>query len=346
MLIGSIYGWETGQEPMRVLRDYARSRGIELHTEDVVSRQNLQPDFSLYVESIPLHSHDVACNNYLIRYETPLTVPLNQEFDYLNRFDGIFTWDLDLLEGKSHPEALQRIAKQKLTEIRIPNPRPKNGLIGEIESIPSYIERPIFCCLIASNRHANLPDKRELYSERAKAIRWFEKNHPQDFRLYGNGWRVPEKRFGKLGKWRYRLEKIVPFILGRPVFKSYQGATETKQAVLLQSKFCVCFENARNIRGYLTEKIFDCLFAGCIPIYWGEPDVAKWIPRECFIDFRDFASYEDLYQFISQISLEQFKKYQIAGQDFLKSKHFYIHSSQAFAVNIIDRIANDFGLSQ
>jgi len=28
----------------------------------------------------------------------------------------------------------------------------------------------------------------ELYTERIKAIRWFEQNHPQDFNLYGIGW--------------------------------------------------------------------------------------------------------------------------------------------------------------
>ena len=361
MLIGSIYGWEIGRddlfdpqssrnrddclEPMRVMREYAYSRGIELHTEDVLHKQGIKPDFSLYMESIPMGTQEIA-RNYLIRFETPLTVPINQNRDYLEQFDGIFTWDLDLLEGKSSDTSLRKIPKEKFTEIRTPNSQSNKVVNGAESPIPDYSNRSIFCCLIASNRHANLPDQRELYSERAKIIRWFEKHHPEDFRLYGNGWKVPEKRFGKLGKLRYRLEKVTPFLLKRPVFSSYQGPTKTKQEVLLQSKFCICFENARDIRGYLTEKIFDSLFAGCIPVYWGEPDIEQWIPNECFIDFRNFSSHQELYDFIYRMTPERFHVYQAAGQEFLGSEAFKIHSSQAFAEQIINRIANDFRLSQ
>ena len=357
MLIGSIYGWEIGRddlfdpqssrnrddclEPMRVMREYAYSRAIELHTEDVLHKQGIKPDFSLYMESIPMGTQEIA-RNYLIRFETPLTVPINQNRDYLEQFDGIFTWDLDLLEGKSSDTSLRKIPKEKFTEIRTPNPRPQNAQLEAIGELPSYLQRSIFCCLIASNRQANLPDKRELYSERAKIIRWFERHHPEGFHLYGNGWKVPEKRFGKLGKLRYRLEKVSPFLLKRPVFSSYQGPTKTKQEVLLQSKFCICFENARDIRGYLTEKIFDSLFAGCIPVYWGEPDIEQWIPKECFIDFRNFDSYEGLCEFLHQITPECFKVYQDAGQEFLNSENFYVHSSQNFSKVIIDRIFSDF----
>jgi hypothetical protein len=28
----------------------------------------------------------------------------------------------------------------------------------------------------------------ELYSKRVEAIKWFEKNHPEDFDFYGIGW--------------------------------------------------------------------------------------------------------------------------------------------------------------
>ncbi len=354
MLIGSIYGWEPGRddlfdpnsprnrddclEPFRVMREYALKKGIELHTADIVVKTGLQPDFSLHIESELVNIGHVS-PEYLIRFETPLTVPLNAEAKYLNHFKGIFTWDLDLLEGRGSNNAYQLIAKDRLIEVRTPNPMPCAIKAGEL--LPSYSERDIFCCLIASNRHANLPDQRELYSERAKAIRWFEKNAPKKFRLYGNGWTVPEKRLGLLGNFRYRLEKVVPFLMRRPVFSSYQGPTKTKQSVLLGSKFCICFENARDIRGYLTEKIFDCLFAGCIPIYWGDPEVKKWVPRDCFIDFKDFNSYEDLFTYLREITPDRFQEIQKSGQNFLGSQKFFPHSSQRFSEIIIDRIFAD-----
>lgn len=52
---------------------------------------------------------------------------------------------------------------------------------------------------------------------------------------------------------------------------------DDKIAYLRQFKFNLCPENTNN-RGYVTEKIFEAIKAGCVPIYWGnegypEPDI-------------------------------------------------------------------------
>ena len=52
---------------------------------------------------------------------------------------------------------------------------------------------------------------------------------------------------------------------------------DNKIAYLQQFKFNLCPENSNN-RGYVTEKIFEAIKAGCVPIYWGnegypEPDI-------------------------------------------------------------------------
>lgn len=66
-------------------------------------------------------------------------------------------------------------------------------------------------------------------------------------------------------------------------------------------KFAICYENIKNQNGYITEKIFDCFFAGCVPIYWGAKNVTKHIPKECFIDMRDFSSFEEVYVLIKNM---------------------------------------------
>jgi hypothetical protein len=104
---------------------------------------------------------------------------------------------------------------------------------------------------------------------------------------------------------------------------------------LSKTKFCICFENARDIPGYLTEKIFDCLFAGCIPIYWGEANVAHAIPSDCFIDFRKFADYSELNQFISTMTAQTFASYQEAAIQFLKGSGFTSYTSESFANCIV-----------
>ena len=266
MIIGSIYGWENGEddifdphssrnrddclEPMRVMEAMSRQRGVELHTADVNQHNLVEPDFSLYVESVDF----VPCpakKNYLILYETPLTVPRNADYYYLNQFDSIFTWSKQLLKGGLQDKNGNSIASNRFFQIKHPNPIPKD--CREVFHSPVFDERVDFACLIGSNRYANLFDERELYSEGVKAIKWFEEYAPCDFKLYGNGWKVPQKRLGQLGKLRYRMEKIIPWITGRPVFPSYQGQVNTKYEVLSKTKFCICFENARDIDGYVTE---------------------------------------------------------------------------------------------
>jgi hypothetical protein len=351
MLVGSIYGWDAGLddlfnplsirnrddclEPMRALQKYALTKGIELHTVDVVKSLGLTPSFNLYVESLPL-DRDAPGKNCLLLFETPLTVPINGDYAYLNQFDEIFTWNFEL-QGKKNSGALKSVLdRPQLTEMRIPNSIPKK-FFNEYP-VFGFADRPQFCCLIGSNRHANQYDNRELYSERVRAIRWFEQRVPNYFYLYGNGWNVPEKRLGHLGKLRYRLEKVIPFLTGKPIFPSYRGPLTEKWLGLSKSRFCICFENARDIPGYLTEKIFDCLFSGCIPVYWGEPNIQEWIPSQCFIDFRKFNSYDDLYQYIVGMSEEVFISMQKAGREFILSDSFKPHNSESFSRTVIDRI--------
>ncbi|MBU3583786.1 hypothetical protein ICN41_07245 [Polynucleobacter sp. 15G-AUS-farblos] len=348
-----IVGWEAGDddlfnpqslrnrddclEPFRVLRAKAAERGIELHTIDVLQKKGLTPSATLYLESLPITPIN-NCKNYLIRFETELTVPINGDADYLNQFDGIFTWDQVLLSGDLGDALNKKTVSTPKFPIAYPNVLPRAFKVNQIAN-PGFAKRDLFCILIGSNRHANVPDARELYSERVKAIRWFEENALKDFALFGNGWMVPQKRQGKSGKWRYRLEKILPFLMGKAVFPSYQGSAKSKFEVLSKSRFCICYENAKDIPGYITEKLFDALFAGCVPIYWGEPQVESLVPAGCFIDFRQFASspnpYQKLYQYLSKMSEQDYISHQEAGRQFLASPAFRSYSSEAFAEAIL-----------
>ena len=105
MLVGGIVGWEEGQDdlfnpystrnrddclqPFRVLRATALARGIQLHTLDVLLEKGVKPDFTLYLESVPVIPIK-DCKNFLIRFETELTVPINGDSEYLKQFDGIY----------------------------------------------------------------------------------------------------------------------------------------------------------------------------------------------------------------------------------------------------------------
>ncbi len=108
--------------------------------------------------------------------------------------------------------------------------------------------------------------------------------------------------------------------------------------VLEKYKFAICYENARDISGYITEKIFDCFFAGCVPIYWGANNITEHIPKDCFIDKREFESYEKLYEFITSINNEKYLQYLENIETFLKSDKAYLFSSEFFAKTLIGTI--------
>ena len=150
--------------------------------------------------------------------------------------------------------------------------------------------------LIASNKNSGAAH--ELYSERRKVIKYFEaQEQDTGFDLYGYGWE-------------------------KEGLKHYKGCITGKYEVLSRYKFCVAFENMSHINGYFTEKLFDCFFANCVPIYWGSDNIAEYIPENTFIDMRRFSSVEEMYRFISAISPEEYKEYIKNIQQYLASRDF------------------------
>lgn len=85
--------------------------------------------------------------------------------------------------------------------------------------------------------------------------------------------------------------------IGWDGFPNWKGFAEDKIETLSNFVFNLCFDNY-NAEGYITEKIIDCFYAGTIPLYLGAPDITDYVPENTFINVRDFASYEHLYQYI------------------------------------------------
>jgi hypothetical protein len=50
----------------------------------------------------------------------------------------------------------------------------------------------------------------------------------------------------------------------------------------------------RDEPGWITEKIFDCMRADCVPVYWGASNVLDYVDPEAFVDRRRFASNSEL----------------------------------------------------
>lgn len=149
----------------------------------------------------------------------------------------------------------------------------------------------------------------ELYSKRGESVEYFQTHCPKDFDLYGNYW--PE------------THKI-----------SYKGSVERnkKLDVIKKYKFLISYDSICNQNGYISEKIFDCFKAKTVPIYWGADNVTDYIPKECFIDKRDFETYEELETFLRNITEKEYEKYINAIEKYLNSDSYKnLFSSEASA---------------
>ena len=83
---------------------------------------------------------------------------------------------------------------------------------------------------------------------------------------------------------------------------SYKGKVNSKKETLLKYKFAICYENARDIPGYITEKIFDAMLSGSVPVYVGCKNITHEVPSECFINAKDFSSPDKLFAYIKNIN--------------------------------------------
>jgi alpha(1,3/1,4) fucosyltransferase len=163
------------------------------------------------------------------------------------------------------------------------------------------------CCLMANKKN---PPHDQLDAARIAAIDFFEYSAPNEFDLYGGG------------NWS-------------PSLTCYKGYTLNKIETMKNYKFYLCYENTIDIRDYISEKIFECFQAGTVPVYWGACNVTDYIPKNCFIDRRDFASMNELYQYLKCMKKEEYQLYIDNIKQFLASDLVHEFSYDRFIEEIV-----------
>jgi hypothetical protein len=271
---------------------------------DTIARLRGKPLFrNLYKECVRA---GMQKRMVLFLWETPAVIPQNWNPGLHKLFPIIFTWHDGYIDEK------------KYFKIHFPQTRQ----FPEVQKIP-FKNRKLLVN-ISMNKYSRHP--RELYSARRASIRYFEKTYPDDFDLYGFGW----------NQARNKLEKITPFF--RNTYPSYQGTIRHKGEVLPKYRFSLCYENIRDEPGWVTEKIFDCMKAGCVPIYWGAPNISEYVDKESFIDRREFKTDVDLAKYIVSITETEYTRFQEAIQEYLTGERFARFLPEAHADVIINAL--------
>lgn len=87
-----------------------------------------------------------------------------------------------------------------------------------------------------------------------------------------------------------------------------------KKQILTRYKFNIALENT-NSKNYITEKIWNAIECGCVPIYYsGESMVNDFISDSSFIDVSKFKSFEDIGDYIKSLDNRKIEEYVISGR--------------------------------
>ena len=299
----------------RLLRQRFLEHGVEINTPDLNRDRNIA--FDLHLEGRALEP--VARPSYLIALENPNINRLNANADYCRQFDLAFVWDPRLFDLPNR------------VQILIPYPM-------QWEEFSGPRERDIFSCLINANKAFKETQPTDLYLERLKTIRWYEKNAPDHFQLYGLGWDKSPPAFTALGRLTRSLGRAKSRLFGAPAFPSYRGAVRDKGDILRRSRFSYCYENSRDLSNYITEKIFDSLIYGCVPVYWGADNILNYIPAGCFIDRRQFRDTAHVHQHLVDMTDETYVEHQRQIREFLRSNAAQQFSSERVVQIIVERV--------
>jgi alpha(1,3/1,4) fucosyltransferase len=234
----------------------------------------------------------------LVTGEPPVVLPANWDPRVHALFGTILTWNDRLVDGRRFQKFLWPIA----------------AAAAPVEPVP--FERKKLLVNISGNKVSSHP--RELYSARRAAVRHFERHRPAEFDLFGFGW----DRRGAAAS-------------GEPPYPSYRGTIRNKRDAYPGYRFGLCYENMRDEPGWITEKIFDCMRADCVPVYWGAPNVTDFVDAGTFVDRRRFRSDADLERHLSEITPEEYARYRAAIRAYLGGERFARFLSPAFAETIL-----------
>jgi len=167
----------------------------------------------------------------------------------------------------------------------------------------------------------------DLYAERRAIAREAERCSPGFLDIFGAGWNREQV------SW-------CPLYPNRP-YRCWRGKAEgSKHELSAEYRFVMAYENFRGRRGYISEKIFDALQAGSVPVYLGEERIAEFVPQEAFVDARNFLTRRELLMYLQSCPQPEWAEMRQAGQKFLRSAAFQSFTDEAFAGRMIDVLKN------
>lgn len=291
--------------PFFRLKQYFEENGVPVHTADYLRSNEFCAQENHYwslgvcsgYQSF-LGRRDVRLKGFVLM-EPPLVKPKMYGLlpELTSCFDAVYVHNI---HGDGY--SLRNVDRKKLRTFHWPQPYAE-----EVEPHWSRGGRLNKLVVVAGHHHSKFR-KPEYYSKRIEAVGALADLDAID--LFGRGWdRWWAKESVWWPYWRHRSA----------LMKAYRGSCASKLEVLSRYRFSLCYENMP-MAGYLTEKIFDCLYAGTVPVYLGAPDIAELLPSDAYVDMREFPDYDSMLEAVRSMSDARWQEMREAGRAFLRGQ--------------------------
>lgn len=288
------------------LRERMQHKGVTVHTADFLLEANptIARSGNAYYSLGILDNFERILRDGSARLsafvvmEPPVVVP--QLYAALPRLTSVFD---RVYVHNTHGDAYSLKGVDQARLHKLYWPIPYDHVVEPYWSKRDRMKRVV----VINGSHNPRGRSREQYSMRLDAMGELFASDAVD--LYGMGW----------NRWWSRSALWWPYWRNVCAIGSiYRGPCASKFEVMQNYDFCLCFENMA-MDGYITEKIFDCFYAGTIPLYMGANDLAKYVPAEAFIDCRQYASWTDMWNDVSSMPASRIESLRHAARDFLGS---------------------------
>jgi hypothetical protein len=188
-----------------------------------------------------------------------------------------------------------------------------------IESMAEWNLRENYATVISANK---VSSKKSIYYDLRRKIA--HQSRELNVLVYGDLWNS-----GLLRKIRHRVAVLFFAVRNKSAFSirsvygnlhwryNSHGPVENKFKTLLNSKFSIVLENSDTT---ISEKIFDAIIAGCVPVYFGPKLDSVGLPKD--IAFECDPEINSFVNLMKDLSPQQIENVRISGQKFIRSRDF------------------------
>lgn len=326
--------------PLQKWRNAAAENGIALNTWDSMPLEAADCIWFLDLTETK-KQYDIARQKarkgvpfVLQVMETPLSRSAN--FDPLNYryFDYLITYQQSIVSKKDtftyrlpncfgRYKGLEKPFKHRKCAVMVNSNRlegwlacRKPGLVGlpGLGQIFSGWHQPLWSIF--------LPAKGDLYRWRRNFARLCAQKAPGLLEIYGPGWD------GARISWN-------PLLNRSPYSNCVSNGTNRKLDIISKYRFTISVENFQGNKDYISEKIFESMMSGSVPVYLGEEKIHDVIPADAFVDVRKFKNHLELLKYLQKCPESEWQKMYLSGQEYLSSSNAKAFSTDEYVEKML-----------